>query len=472
MTDGTVSTPTKRVNRPSVDLPVGAMVGDYRIESKLGQGGMGAVYRAIHTVIDKRVALKVIHHELCEDDAAVNRFVQEARAVNRVGHPNIVDVFGFGTTTDGRAYLAMELLDGVSLAQRVGRGPALEAEEICDTLIEVTHALEAAHQAGIVHRDLKPDNVFLVSQARGGVRVKLLDFGIAKLTTLGGFDQPVDETQPGTLVGTPRYMAPEQARGLKLDGSADAYSLGVVAFELLTGRPPFLSSDPVELLAKHITLRPPVPSSLNSTLPRLADDLVGAMLEKQPSLRPSLAAIRESLVRLRAAKWRYSSHVLHVATEVLAGAQPQPLQRRRRRWLPTALAATAIGVTLTAVIASREKADRARSSSAAVPVVVAPTSVPASAVPPPPTTTITTDITTVPALAAPGQAPPAGAARPRVRHAAPKPPAKTAPSAPVKAAAKPGVEPAGSAAAPAPVPTPRTAPLNDDALRNPFDRYP
>jgi eukaryotic-like serine/threonine-protein kinase len=281
------------------DLAPGTVVGDYRIDSTLGIGGMAAVYQATQPVIGKRVAIKVLHRT--KSETALNRFIKEARAVNLIEHPNIVDVFGFGMTDSGRAYLVMELLVGETLAVRIKRGP-ISVAETCETLVEVTHALEAAHEAGVIHRDLKPENIFLAKR-RDVSTVKLLDFGIAKLLD----EQPgvrTDDTRPGILIGTPKYISPEQVRGAQLDGRADIYALGVVAFELLAGRAPFLGTPAggaYELFEKHAKLKPPKPSAFNMQLPEAADALLLAMLAKEPSERPSLATVRDALLQLRLA---------------------------------------------------------------------------------------------------------------------------------------------------------------------------
>jgi len=283
------------VHDRSPDLAPGTIIGDYRIDHTIGVGGMAAVYQATQPVIGKRVAIKVLHRT--KSDTALNRFIKEARAVNLIGHPNIVDVFGFGMTDSGRAYLVMELLVGETLAVRIKRDP-ISLAETCDVLVEVAHALEAAHEAGIIHRDLKPENVFL-ARRKHVESVKLLDFGIAKL--IGDSESGmVEDTRPGVLIGTPRYISPEQVRGLPLDGGADIYALGVVAYELLAGRAPF-SGGSYDLFEKHAKLRPPKPSAFNPQLPEQADALVGAMLAKEPSERPTLTAIRAALVQLRTA---------------------------------------------------------------------------------------------------------------------------------------------------------------------------
>ena len=277
--------------RPS-SLSINATVGEYRIDGVIGTGGMATVYRATQTMIGKRVAIKVMHRT--KSDTAITRFVKEARAVNLIGHPNIVDVFGFGMTDGGLPYLVMELLEGETLAVRADRNP-LSLAEIAEVLIEVSHALEAAHEAGIVHRDLKPENIFLTKRKQ----TKLLDFGIAKLFGDGDLGTTGDDTRPGIVIGTPRYISPEQVRGNALDGRVDIYAMGVVAFELLAHRHLFSANNPYDMLQKHAKLRPPKPSAFNEALPPEVDALIGEMLAKEPDDRPTLAAVRERLEALR-----------------------------------------------------------------------------------------------------------------------------------------------------------------------------
>ena len=276
------------------DLESGTTIGDYRIEATIGSGGTATVYAAVQPVIGKRVAIKILHQ--MKSDSAVNRFIKEARAVNLIGHPNIVDVFGFGLTDEGLPYLVMELLEGETLSVRAAR-KRLSHDELCDILTEVTYALEAAHEVGIIHRDLKPDNVFL-ARRRHVNSVKLLDFGIAKLFGDSGSIGGVEETRPGVLIATPRYISPEQVRGTQLDGRVDIYSLGVVMFELLTGRAPFNAASSYDLIQKHAKLKPPLASSFEPKA-RAADELVNQMLAKSPDDRPTLAQIRSRLDKLR-----------------------------------------------------------------------------------------------------------------------------------------------------------------------------
>jgi tRNA A-37 threonylcarbamoyl transferase component Bud32 len=474
------------------------VVGEYRIERKLGQGGMGTVYAAIHPVIDKRVAIKVLHHELCANADAVTRFIQEARAVNRIGHPNIVDVFGFGTTEDGRAFLAMELLTGESLAVRIGRGvPPID--EACDILVEVTYALEAAHDAGIIHRDLKPDNVFLTSSRNRRPSVKLLDFGIAKLSVDQGMTAPVDCTQPGQMVGTPQYIAPEQARGKALDGSADVYALGVMAFELLAGRPPFLSDDPVELIAKHITLRPPSPSDFNADVPELADQLVDGMLEKDPTRRPSVAQVREQLERIRieppSTDARHRAAKRLRATEMTQAIVDDPVAARRRwsRWwfALAALVVAAIGVKIAMFAADGSDDDMTRpptvESITARPLDHTPTPIPAQPieqapqpVATPPTQRIDEPNRAVeqPTLVPPKRPVPAHVKSPHKIHVTPhaKPETKAVETKPAEArqveTKSVEIKPAETKPVEIKATKPTPPPDDDDALRSPFQKTP
>jgi serine/threonine protein kinase len=282
----------------SEQLHPGTMVGEYRVERKLGEGGMGAVYGATHPVIAKRAAIKVIKPHL-GGAAMIERFIREARAVNQIGHPNIVDVFSFGTRPDGRPFLAMEWLQGESLATRIERGP-IALPECAEILYQVSSALEAAHLCGVIHRDLKPENVFLVAVPNDDrPLVKLLDFGLAKLT------EPKDDmflqhgTRPGALVGTPLYASPEQARGLPVDHRADIYSLGVLAYEMLVGEPPFDAESPVDIVLKHVTEPPPSARASRPEIPEAVDALLVRMMDKDPNRRSELAQLRKTFAPLR-----------------------------------------------------------------------------------------------------------------------------------------------------------------------------
>jgi serine/threonine-protein kinase len=269
-----------------VYLEPGTQLGEYQIEAKIGEGGMGVVYAAVHPLIGKRAAVKVLKAELCRSAFNVERFIDEARVVNKIGHPNIVDVFAFGRTTDGRSYFIMEWLKGESLRTRIAR-TRLDLDEVCAIVKQLARALEAAHEQGVIHRDLKPDNIFLIDVRGDTPIVKLLDFGIAKLARE---EHRMERTATGAMVGTPQYIAPEQAKGYAIDHRVDIYALGGIIFELLTGRPPYVADNAMEMVAKHLMEAVPRASSL-TTVPEPLDDLVLKMLAKDPAGRPPLAEV-------------------------------------------------------------------------------------------------------------------------------------------------------------------------------------
>ena len=277
---------------PAGELAPGTRIGDYLIEEKVGQGGMGSVYRSVHPVIGKYAAVKVL--DLGAEQYNIERFLDEARVVNQIGHPNIVDVFAFGETPDGRSYLVMEWLRGESLRGRMDRS-TIPLPELCDIIRPLSRALQAAHDKNVIHRDLKPDNVFLVDVQGEPAIVKLLDFGIARPSST---EHRVAKTATGAIVGTPLYIAPEQAKGREIDSAADVYALGGMLFEMLTGRPPFVADNAMEIVAKHLMEPPPRPSQYAAVPPAL-DDLVLAMLAKEPVERPMLAAVMKVLDAVR-----------------------------------------------------------------------------------------------------------------------------------------------------------------------------
>jgi serine/threonine-protein kinase len=350
-------------SRPSGSTPSGVrrtprpreIVGDYELLEQIGAGGMGTVFSAVHRVIGKRAAIKVIRPELATDAAAVARFVKEARAVNQIRHPNIVDIFDLGELPSGLPYLVMEFLEGESLRARVARGP-IAVDEVRRVLAAVCRALEAAHAQGVIHRDLKPDNVFLVgprADGSGEATVKILDFGIAKLQP-GVAAGPMERTATGNVVGTPLYMPPEQARGRAVDARTDVYALGVVAYEMLVGRVPFEAEDAIEVMAMHLNRPAPDPRAARPELPAELGALVVAMMAKDPADRPSVATVRD-VVEGRAA-----------LPTVAAPSRP------RRRALVVAGAVIAAGAAITVgVFASRPSTTAAPQATSPAPAVVA-----------------------------------------------------------------------------------------------------
>ncbi len=327
-------------------LEPGTTVGEYRVEQKLGEGGFGSVYRAVHPLIGKAAAVKVLNRQWSANPAMVQRFVSEARAVNQIRHRNIIDIFSFGQLDDGRQYYVMELLEGHSLEEYLDtRGP-LPPEVAIPILRQVARALDAAHGAGIAHRDLKPDNVFLVIDEEGGIFPKLLDFGIAKLLTDSSAEH---KTRTGTPMGTPHYMSPEQCRGKDVDHRTDIYSFGVMAHRVLTGQLPFDGDDVLSILVKHTTAAPPPMSTARPELPAALDAPVLRMLEKEPAARP--ATLLEAMDELsRAASGgtgapRSSTFAQGVVARSNAHTLPAPGESRRagaRVWLGAASVAVLV----------------------------------------------------------------------------------------------------------------------------------
>jgi serine/threonine-protein kinase len=294
---------------PPIELPVeapdalapGAKAGPWLVERELGRGGMGAVYAVVHEDIGKRAALKVMHRRLVHGSSA-ERILLEARVVNQIGHPNIVDVFETGAFPDGRPYIVMERLEGVPLGVRADEGKILP-DRVIAILLQICDALIAAHAAGVVHRDLKVDNIFLIDNPDdpASPRVKLLDWGIAKVISADPH-----HTIEGQLVGTPQYLAPEQARGGAVTPATDVYSLGVLAYELFLEQLPFEAETSAEIMAMHLRATPPPPSELWPDMPPALEELMLSMLAKAPDARPimlevarSLEVVREDLERRR-----------------------------------------------------------------------------------------------------------------------------------------------------------------------------
>jgi eukaryotic-like serine/threonine-protein kinase len=291
--DGATLLPDEAFGAADTDLPAGMQVGEYVIEAKIGEGGFGCVYRAVHPLIGKAAAIKVLNRQYSSNPQMVSRFIAEARAVNQIRNRNIIDIFSFGQLEDGRQYYVMELLDGVTFDGYLKQKGRLAPEDAIPILRGIARALGAAHAAGIAHRDLKPENVFLVMEDDGNVFPKLLDFGIAKLMGESGLGH---KTRTGAPMGTPHYMSPEQCRGRNVDQRTDIYSFGIVVFETLTGRLPFDGEDVMDLLLKQTSAPAPRVSEVCPDLPAALDGPVLHMLEKDPAKRPeSLTAALDAL---------------------------------------------------------------------------------------------------------------------------------------------------------------------------------
>ncbi len=304
---------------PSDIERIGTTVGNYHLDQILGRGGMGTVYSGEHVYIGKKVAVKVLHPQFAKYEDAVKRFLREARAASSINHPNIVDVTDFGPMPDGGVYFVMESLTGTSLEDLIDRKGALPLHRALNVANQMALALAAAHETGIVHRDLKPDNIMLIRKPgrRDLIRkvkegegentlvvereseydfVKILDFGIAKV--VGPEQSAPSKTLAGAVFGTPEYMSPEAARGTEVDFRADIYSLGVILFDMLCGRPPFEAQAAADVLAMQIRDAPPSPRSIapQYEITEEVEGLIFRAMQKNPKDRyQSMDELRENL---------------------------------------------------------------------------------------------------------------------------------------------------------------------------------
>jgi len=284
---------------------VGKVLADrYRILRLLGEGGMGQVYEAQHVNINKRFAIKLLRPEIVANPEAVQRFRQEAWSASSIGHENIIEIDDFATLPSGSVYLAMEFLSGQSLAERMKMGPPLEVGEALDIFVQVAHGLSAAHDKGIIHRDMKPENVFLAAR-QGRTVVKILDFGIAKVS---GAEGSHSLTRTGAIFGTPHYMSPEQALGKPLDLRSDVYSVGVIMYEVFTGKVPFEAESFMGILTKHITAEPKRPSEVAASVPPEMEAVILRAMAKDLSQRyGSMEELANDLLEVMRA---YAPHLL------------------------------------------------------------------------------------------------------------------------------------------------------------------
>jgi serine/threonine-protein kinase len=254
--------------------------GRYRIEKQIGEGGMGVVYMATHTVLQKKLALKVLRGDNSKDADVVQRFMQEAQSATSIGHQNIIDISDFGRLPDGSVYFVMEYLDGLSLSDMIKRGGSVPTAEAVHIIRQMASALDAAHARGIVHRDLKPDNIFVISQGGDPQFVKVLDFGVAKV---GGAASKLTKT--GMVFGTPHYMSPEQAAGHSVDQRTDIYAVGVIMYEMFTGKVPFDADTFMGILSKHMFEPPARPTDISGAGLGPLEAVILRSLEKNPDHR-------------------------------------------------------------------------------------------------------------------------------------------------------------------------------------------
>ena len=286
------------------------LAGRYAIQQKLGEGGMGSVYLATHTILEKQVALKVLHGEFARKPDLVERFMQEAKAASRIRHENVIDISDFGTTPDGHVFFAMELLKGHDLHDEIARarvaGQLLPWARTKKIFLQVCSALSAAHAKGIVHRDLKPENIYLVDFLGDPDFVKLLDFGIAKLTESTSEEGGRKLTKTGMLFGTPEYMSPEQARGEQVDHRVDIYAMGCILFQLVSGRVPFEADNFMGVLSLHLTEAPPM--------------IAPEVFDRIGAPRALAGVIDHALVKDRNARYQTIDELAHAVREVCGDA--------------------------------------------------------------------------------------------------------------------------------------------------------
>ncbi len=270
--------------------------GRYAIQKKLGEGGMGVVFLAKHSIIEKLVAIKVLKREVARDHSVVKRFVQEAKAASRIGHPNIVDVTDFGTTPDGMTYSVMEFVEGRTLSQVLKEDRPIALARALPIVAQIAKALAAAHNKGIVHRDLKPENVFVLDRDGRHDFVKIVDFGIAKVTPIEGNADGPRLTRAGTVFGTPEYMAPEQAAGRSdTDRRVDIYALGTILYEMLVGKVPHKAKSMVRTLAMQMLDPIPPPRKVNKKLD-ITDDFEQVLMKALAKKREDRYGTMEAFV--------------------------------------------------------------------------------------------------------------------------------------------------------------------------------
>ena len=349
----TDATRLREVTNPEIDELIGAVLGDtYEVLRVIGEGGMGRVYEARHTrLFSKRFAIKVLHSDLTRQPEVVGRFLREAEATSALHHPNIVGALDVNQLADGRPFIVAELLEGQQLGDYLEKHGKLSVEEAIALCRPICQALIAAHDKDIVHRDIKPENLFVVGE--GPLRtVKVLDFGISLVG-----DAQASFTKTGMVMGTPAYMPPEQARGLRVDYRADIYAVGAILYEALTGKPPFERSDPIATLGAVLTRTPAAPSTIAPEVPLALERIVQKAMEKLPerrfaSMRDFDAALAEfDLQAAGSAGQRLSRASLPpVAPEVhvegwkgkLQRAYHAPAHLRTRLWVLSTFAAACV----------------------------------------------------------------------------------------------------------------------------------
>ncbi len=334
------------------------VLGDrYRLLRKVGEGAMGEVYEAEHVLLKRKVAVKLLQHRIAADPEASARLQREARSTTGLAHPNVVDTIDFGFA-DGQAFLVMEWLDGENLDARMARGP-LDIATVLDIAAQACAGLAAAHDRGVIHRDLKPANLFLTRDHRGELLLKVLDFGIAKLAL-----HETKLTATGVLIGTPNYMAPEQAEGQPIDARTDIYALGVILYEMLTGTVPFLGETPLAVLHQHTSRLPILPSARapDRGIGDALDMLVMRCLAKLPAERfATMHELATAIAELRgtesSARQNVNSSTAAVATRAPERDTADSLLvavGTRRKWIiPVTIGGLALAATAVVLLVLR-----------------------------------------------------------------------------------------------------------------------
>jgi hypothetical protein len=379
----------------------------YDVLERLGAGGMGVVYRARQIGVDRDVALKVVTGAAAGDAHALARFRREARLLSRLRHPNLVTVHDFGVTEQGLAYLVMEMLRGHAMTDLLAGGAALPLERALTLFDQACAGLEAAHAQGIVHRDLKPDNLFLEQLPDGSDHLRVLDFGLARADEAQSL-----ATATGAVMGTPAYMAPEQARGEPTDARTDLYQLGVVLFQMVSGQRPFNAPTPMAVMVQHMTLVPPALDAVLPSAPPSLVALTAELLRKAPGERPqSLREVRQRVAAVRAG--------------LLATPEPSLVlePRRARRGLGLVAVAALAGVVAAAFVGftvRNRTPPPTEAASAATPLPVTEAAKPAAEAPSLASTQVLPASTAPAVAAAAASAAPAAGMPPRRRPGAPE----------------------------------------------------